>query len=79
MHLTSIPLDTIEDLVRQSYLKPPLYLRKLCDLSVMHPLDGARYESEMIQVVREEGSLPSAFRNRKGGNYPTTVTQKSLP
>jgi hypothetical protein len=79
MHLTGIPLDTIEDLVRQSCLKPPLYPRKLCDLSVMHPLEGTRDEPEVIQVGCEEGSLPSAFRNQKGGNYPTTATQKSSP
>lgn len=39
MQITSISLDAVENLVRQGRLKLPFDLRKLGDLSVMHPLE----------------------------------------
>lgn len=58
MPLTGVPFNAVENLVRQTYLKLPLYPWKPCDLSVMHPLKVAPDESNAINVWNGGENLP---------------------
>jgi len=64
MTLTGVSLNAVEDLVRQTCLKLPLDPRKPCDLSVVHPLQTAPGELEIVDGGK--GEITISFPNPKG-------------
>ena len=65
MALTRVSLYAVKDLVRQSCLKLPLDLRKACDLPIVHPLQVAPGELNIVGAGGGE-KLAISFPYPKG-------------